>query len=361
MVMLPPVPFHVPFHTACSPALGSRNESRSTGTTSIERVLAPRALQLERRIRVGRRERVQQVLVVLGPQCLEDRLDRHLVDGRVEPRALVEDVLNGGALLGEDVRQLSDAARPVAHRNREPDEAAIGGEATLDDAPEHVDVDVAAAQRHHDVLALHVLAVEGTARKQRGEAGGAAALDDHLLRLDQPQHGEGDVLLVYDDHLVHPPPRDGERVRAHLRHRQPVREGWKHRHRHRPPRLQRRRVRRAAARLDPYDLHVRVERLRRERDAGDQAAAAYRHDDGVDVGQLLEQLDADGPGARDDLWVVVAVDVRHRSQRRVARQRPLLSLADVCTADDDVCAKRAAVGHLGHRRDSRHHDRHRHV
>jgi hypothetical protein len=55
--------------------------------------------------------------------------------------------------------------------------------------------------RHEDghLLALEVGPVEWSARQDGREPRGAAALDDELLELDQPQHRQRDVALV---HLV---------------------------------------------------------------------------------------------------------------------------------------------------------------
>ena len=50
--------------------------------------------------------------------------------------------------------------------------------------------------------------------------------------------------------------------------------------------------------------------LDRERDAADQTAAADGHDDRVDVGQLVEDLEPDRPLSRDDVVIVERMDER---------------------------------------------------
>ena len=62
----------------------------------------------------GAPERVEDPLVVRLAERLEHDLDAHLVDAREEPGALVEDVLDRGALLVDQTGELGDAARPVA-------------------------------------------------------------------------------------------------------------------------------------------------------------------------------------------------------------------------------------------------------
>ena len=59
----------------------------------------------------------------------------------------MDDVLDGHANRGQRPRQLGDAARPVAHSHRELDQAAVGGQAAVEAAPEDRGVDVAAAER----------------------------------------------------------------------------------------------------------------------------------------------------------------------------------------------------------------------
>ena len=59
--------------------------------------------------------------------------------------------------------------------------------------------------------------------------------------------------------------------------------------------------------LDAVDLDLGLDRLGRDRDARDDATAADRHHDGVEIGLVLEHLEADGALAGDDLGVVVGV------------------------------------------------------
>ena len=61
---------------------------------------------------------------------------------------------------------------------------------------------------------------------------------------------------------------------------------------------------RCAFGLYAIDLYLGVERLHGKGDARDQSAAAHRHHDGLNVGQLVEQLQTDGSLARNDVLVV---------------------------------------------------------
>ena len=59
------------------------------------------------------------------------------------------------------------------------------------------------------------------------------------------------------------------------------------------------------------DLDGGSGRARRDRDTGDQPATADGDHDRVQVGDLVEHLDADGALSRNDAWIVVRVDERH--------------------------------------------------
>src|SRR5205814_9685390 len=95
--------------------------------------------------------------------------------------AIVADLLNAGAGLGDDLRELCQAAGAVADRGDEAGQAAVGGEADFDHAAQDERIDVAAAQEERDGAAsqLRKLAAE-----QGGEWRGRGAFDDALFQLD---------------------------------------------------------------------------------------------------------------------------------------------------------------------------------
>ena len=117
-----------------------------------------------------------------------------------------------------------------------------------------------------------------------------------------------------------------------------------------------------ALRLDPVDPRRRPDLPDRGRDARDQPAATDRHDDDVDVRQVLEDLEPGRAVAGDQLRVVERV---HERQAALGREPLLLGehLADVAAVDDDLGAVvtagvelRADRG-LGHDHRRRHADR----
>ena len=107
--------------------------------------------------------------------------------------------------------------------------------------------------------------------------------------------------------------------------------------------------------LDADDLDVGRLRLDHRADAGDQAAAADRHDDRFDVGRLLEDLERHRALARDHVRVVERMDEREAvalGELAGVRAR----LGQVGAVQDDVRAELAAVGDLDQRGELRHHD-----
>lgn len=133
-----------------------------------------------------------------------------------------------------------------------------------------------------------------------------------------------------------------------------------HRHRFvdrdRVPGLERGRVRGRARRLHPDDPYVRPQRLHGDRDTGRETAAADPDEDGPHLRALLQDLQADGALARDDVAVVEGVD-----EHRAGAVRVLLGGQEGLVDDLPVQAHVGAVllgrGHLRQWRPDRHEHR----
>ncbi len=67
----------------------------------------------------------------------------------------------------------------------------------------------------------------------------------------------------------------------------------------------------SACGLNPHDLDARARQLDRRRDAGDEAASAYGHDNRRDIRALIEDLEARRGLPRDDPFVI---ERRHHRQ-----------------------------------------------
>jgi len=126
------------------------------------------------------------------------------------------------------------------------------------------------------------------------------------------------------------------------------------------PRSERSRVRRRRLGLDADDSDVRALGLDRRRDAGEEAAAAERHDHGPDVRRLLQDLEPARALAGDDVDVVEGMD-QDRAGLRLELVRSDQALVDRGPDELDVGAVRAggvllrdrcAVGHEDGRLDA---------
>ncbi len=150
--------------------------------------------------------------------------------------------------------------------------------------------------------------------------------------------------------------RAGER--AGLRDRDPLRDGRSvGRRAGLPEGVEHPRV---ALGLDADDVGSRRSLLHRDRDAGDQPAAADRHDDDVGLREYVEELESDGSLAGDDPRVV-----ERGHQRRTGLLGDRLRVPErrvvVVALELDVRAVVRGVRHLRERRVGRHHDRRRDV
>ena len=92
-----------------------------------------------------------------------------------------------------------------ASSNRHIGHTARLDEAAGDDAGEDRDVDVAAGDKAHDLLALDVHLVEHGG----GHSHGARALGNELLLLDEREHGGGNLVIRHGDDAVHVLLREG--------------------------------------------------------------------------------------------------------------------------------------------------------
>src|SRR3954463_7835943 len=98
---------------------------------------------------------------------------------------------------------------------------------------------------------------------------------------------------------------------------------------------------------------LRAHRLDRGRDAGDEAAAADRDDDHVEVGHLVKQLEARGALARHDEWLVVGMHEREAAVAREVAGHPV-AVVGVAIELEHLGAVALGRGALGWRRVLRH-------
>ena len=211
------------------------------------------------------------------------------------------------AAAGDDLGHLFELAGLVLQRDGQVGLATAHDQTTGDDAVEDVDVDVAAGDDADHLFALDgQLVEEGCGHRHR-----TGTLGDELLVLHQGEDG-GSGLVFRDGHdvvhillaelvgqltggldlnTVRKGGSGGESLVFVLV------EGTVHAG--------------GTLGLNAVDLDIGLQALDGKGHAGDEAAAAHRHDDGIDVGQLVQNFQTDGALPRDDLLIVVGVDEGH--------------------------------------------------
>src|SRR5437899_952149 len=121
----------------------------------------------------------QQAVDLLPARGLERQLHLGVADRRGRERSMVVDLEDVGAILRDQRGQARQRSRPIVEHDTHADETAVLHEATVDDAREHRDVDVAAGEHEHDPSA-------GQAERpidERSQGSRTGALDDRLLDL----------------------------------------------------------------------------------------------------------------------------------------------------------------------------------
>mmetsp|Transcript_39458 Transcript_39458/g.100006 ORF Transcript_39458/g.100006 Transcript_39458/m.100006 type:complete len:332 (-) Transcript_39458:742-1737(-) len=265
----------------------------------------------------------------------------------------MHNVLHRRPLVRHRAHERCQPARLVRDDHGEVHQAPVRRQAALNDTAQRGDVDVAAREDDRNALPLQLRQVPG---HQRTDGSRASAFGHHLLLLDEPQHAQADVFLADGDDFVHILARQGKRVRPHLEHRQAISKGA-------PIGVDangRTVVQGSgegghARRLHPDDLHLGLDSLDGQRHARDEAAAAHRDDNGVQLVHLLQDLHADCARSGQDGRVVVSVDVRERV--RISQFARLgKRLGEVLAGQHHVGAQRLAAADFGQRRRLRHDD-----
>jgi hypothetical protein len=151
----------------------------------------------------------------------------------------------------------------------------------------------------------------------------------------------------------------GRQIEGHFAdaaHCDAVGDRRRRRHLHALPGLQRALHRRDRVGLDADHANRRPAGLDRQRDAGDEPTAAHRNHHGVEIVQLVEQLETQGSLPGHHPHIVKGMD-EHRARRSLDGARPLVRLVVVRPVENDLGAIAAGGGHLDDRRVGRHDDR----
>ena len=108
-------------------------------------------------------------------------------------------------------------------------------------------------------------------------------------------------------------------------------------------------------RLCSNDFDLRIRLLDRAGDAADEPAATDGNDDGLEAGNLFEQLKSDGSLARHDGGIVEGMDEGH-VLRGADAAGLFIGLVVVGSVKNDLGAEATGRGDLDQRRRERHHD-----
>lgn len=184
--------------------------------------------------------------------------------------------------------------------------------------------------------------------KERGEGRGASAFDDSLFKFHQAKDGKRDVFFTHADNFINAVFGDSKGVSANLRHSKAIGE--------RGPSValdglssfERSDVARAMHRFYTDDLDVGLGFLDGQRYAGDQAAPTDGADNGFEIGDLLDEFEADSALAGDDFQTIKAVDVG-LTLFFDDGFGVYFGFADVVAGEHDACAHLGTAGLLDER------------
>ena len=271
-------------------------------------------------------------------------------------RAVVVHLEDVGAKLSDQSEHGSERAGCVGDDDLDAPEAAGGHQAALDDARDDVDVDVTTTNDGADALAAKA---RNASLGDGGDGGGASALGHCFFLLEQGEDRVGDLFFRDGDDIIDVVRDVGERQVADLSHGDAVGECCRLGHFDERVLFDGGLHRGQDLGLDANDLDLGVGLLDGASDPGDQPAAADGDDDRVEVGVLLEQLEADGALTRDHGAIVEGV-----------REDAVFFLFDltrlavggviVTAVEDDLCAELARAGDLDQRGSFGHDDLGRH-
>ena len=242
-------------------------------------------------------------------------------------------------------------SRNVAGAHADACQPACAHHAALNDGSQQQRVNVAAAQHQAHFLAFESLWVPD----QRSQARRACALHQRFLHFKQHDDGLLNIAFIHQQQIIHQPADDFQRDLARRSHRYAfgnavaalrvgrALDGVEHG--------------REACGLNAHDLNVEFDRLGGCRHAGNQPAAANRHNQGVQVRHLVQHFQRHRALACHHVGVVIRM---HEGQLLLLGQVQGVGAGFVerIAMKHNFCAKSARALHLHAGREARH-DNHR--
>ena len=290
-----------------------------------------------------------QALDVLAVVRFDGDFELHLLETVGHARLIVDELDDVRMFSRNNLRHLEELAGLVGQLHGEAEDAAARDEGLADERRYGRDVDVAAREDGHDLLALEGQPCE---RREREDA---RALGAALVLLDEKEQGAHDLHLGDGDDVVEILAAEGEGQVARRLHGASVGD--------RLDRGQRRDVPSAeggghaggAHRLDADDFDLGTHGFRGECHARGEAAAADRHEDGVDVLEFVDDFERRRSLPQEHVAVVEWMDV-DIALLRLQFERALVGVVEGVAREHDFSAVGARRLDLEERRRGGHTD-----
>src|SRR6266540_3635905 len=261
----------------------------------------------------------------------------------------------GHLALAEQRAELAEAAGPLGDRHREDRLALLADLGALGDEAQPVEVHVRAACDRRVRAPARAMALDPCL--DAGDRERARRLEDRARVLEHVLQRRARGVGVDANDFIDVLACEAKRLLADLLHRDAVGEKPDVRELHAPPRLERARHRVGILRLHADDADLRAHALDIRGDAGDQAAAADRDEDRVEIAlPLAQQLHADRALTGDHIGIVVRMHER-RLRPALQLERMRVGVAVRIAVQHHLRAARGDRSDLDLRRGDGHHDR----
>src|ERR1700691_5310183 len=236
------------------------------------------------------RQRRADLFNVLRAAGFQGEVDDRVAEADAVVGAVVGRLHDVGAEVGDDLREVMQGAGAVGEVDADPGAASVLDQAAFDDLREQGDVDVAAAHEDRGALAVEV----GLFLEQRRQGCSTGAFGQGLFAFQQDEDGAGDLLFIDGEKFVDVFGDQRNGALASATDGDAVSDGGFSGNGDGMPGFARTQHRRQAFGLNADDPNLRTVLLDGAGDATYEAAAADGDDHGFEVGDLLQQLEADG-------------------------------------------------------------------
>src|ERR1700728_1799155 len=234
----------------------------------------------------------------------ESEVDNRVAEADAVIGTVVRGLHNVRTQIGNNFGEVVECAGAVGEMDADAGAAAVFDKAALDDLREQRDVDVAAADENRGSLAVE----GGLFLQQRGQGRCSGTLGQSLFPLEQDQDVSGNFLFVDGDKLVDILFDKGKSLCPGATNSNAVGDGSFSGNGDRMAGSACLEHGRQAFSLDADDADLRIAFLNGAGHAADEAAAADGNHDRFQAGNLLKQLEADGPLPGDDRVIVEGVE-----------------------------------------------------